>query len=209
MSDQQEEEILRRRAREQAEIERQTDALVLRTLTSLVTASEELKAKLRRDTEGLLDGYRRTKRQLDNEISLATAERLRSRREAEQERAEIVREARARAREIVEAAKREREQLLAEARAMEQPAAATEEPVLDEPTPASSAEAAPQACHEEGADAPAAPRPVASLVSEPTTPAPAPNRPARPLPFPARAYTQQPSPARRRPVELIFDGVPG
>ena len=86
MSDQQEEEVLRRRAREQAEIERQTDALVLHTLTTLVTASEELKSKLRRDTESLLEGYRRSKRQLESEISRTTAERLRSRREAEQER---------------------------------------------------------------------------------------------------------------------------
>jgi hypothetical protein len=285
VSDQQDEEILRRRAREQAEIERQTDALVLRTLTSMVTASEELKAKLRRDTEGLLDGYRRTKRQLDNEISLTTAERLRSRREAEQERAEIVREAREQAREIVDAAKREREQMLAEVREMEQrlrsledqirsvfgpgfaglgepgdaapavadvpaeapgvaaaeapvpfvpgspampgqpaeastdaspddalpdverPTAEREEPVAEEPAPASPAEPTPQESHEARVDAPVAPSSVASLL--PVPPAPAPERPARPVPFPVRAYTQQPAPARRRPVELVFDGVPG
>ena len=301
MSDQQEEEILRRRAREQAEIERQTDTLVLRTLTSLVTASEELKAKLRRDTEGLLEGYRRTKRQLDNEIALATSERLRSRRVAEQERAEILREARVEAREIVEAAKREREQMLAEARATEQrlreveeqlrsvfgrgipgldppadaapaqaeppaarppappsdlpaesppdasavadepepfepaspaaleqlaealaaarpvdadegqepPTTAPEAAVAEGPAPPSPAEAAPQARHEEAADAPPAPSAVASLLSEPPTPTPAPDRPVRPLPFPARAYAQQSAAARRRPVTLVFEGVPG
>jgi hypothetical protein len=303
VSDQQEEEILRRRAREQAEIERQTDTLVLRTLTSLVTASEELKAKLRRDTEGLLEGYRRTKRQLDNEIALATSERLRSRRAAEQERAEILREARVEAREIVEAAKREREQMLADARATElrlreveeqlrsvfgrgipglerptdaaaaparppaelpvasppeppaeptaeappdaadapepfepaspaalgqlaealaaarpvdadedrePPVAASDEAVVEGPAPDGPAEAAPQARHEDGPDAPSAPSAVASLLSGPPIPAPAPDRPARPLPFPARAYTQQPAPApARRPVTLIFDGVPG
>lgn len=187
VSDQQDEEILRRRAREQAEIERQTDALVLRTLTTLVTASEELKSKLRRDTESLLEGYRRTKRQLENEISLTTAERLRSRREAEHERAEIIREARAQAREIVEAAKRERETMLAE-------------------VPAASA--LPLAPTTPEAEPPAAvPSPVASLT--PSSPAPAPELPSRPVPFPAKAYTQQPAAARRRPVELVFDGVPG
>ena len=308
MSDHEDEEILRRRAREQAEIERQTDALVLRTLTSMVTASEELKAKLRRDTESLLEGYRRTKRQLENEIAMATAERVRSRREAEQERAEIIREARAQAREIVEAAKRERETMLTEARAMEQrlrgledqirsvfgqgfagldakpeiPSPSPSAPptsfipgdlaalrqlsetpaptatdsddaisttadtpaddgrtVADEPVASSPvatgpedrteppAEAAPPAAADNLSEpsslsampstpmlpstpAPppaAAPSPVASFT--PSAPAPAPDRPARPTPFPIRAYASQPAPARRRPVELVFDGVPG
>lgn len=310
MNDQQGEDILRRRAREQAEIERQTDALVLRTLTSMVTASEELKAKLRRDVEGLLDGYRRTKRQLDNEISLTTAERLRSRREAELERAEIVREAKAQAREIVEAAKREREGMLAEVRSMEQrlrsledqirsvfgpgipglpersadrtvettaetpdaaapfvpgssamldhsadvssaamaddaapdaglqpdehPGLVGEEPAPvapvagpEEPAAPSVEDASHEADDEERTEAPAAavpppspvvpvdaapppaaaPSPVASLT--PVPPAPASDRPSRPVPFPVRAYTQQSALARRRPVELVFDGVPG
>jgi hypothetical protein len=305
VSDQQEEEILRRRAREQAEIERQTDALVLRTLTTLVTASEELKSKLRRDTESLLEGYRRTKRQLESELSRTTAERVRSRREAEQERATIVAEAKTQAREIVDAAKRERETMLAEARAMQQrlrgledqirsmfgpgvagfaersaaasaaapdaavpfvpgspalPPPLAEAPLATEaddtgpdvvPHPAESeglvaeepatvspaagpaappeppAETVPDREAEALAEAPAsspppplpavpvvptpppapAPSPVASFT--PSSPAPAPDRPVQPAPSPARAYPPRPAPARRRPVELVFDGVPG
>lgn len=120
MSEQHEEESLRRWAREQAEIERQTDALVLRTLTAMVTAAEDLKSKLRRDTESMLEEYRKSKRALENEISLSTAERQRFRREVEQERETILSEANTQAREIVEAAEREREQLLRETRVMEQ-----------------------------------------------------------------------------------------
>lgn len=120
MSEQHEEESLRRWAREQAEIERQTDALVLRTLTAMVTAAEDLKSKLRRDTEAMLEEYRKTKRGLENEIGLSTAERQRFRREIEQERETIISEANAQAKEIVDAAEREREQLLRETRGMEQ-----------------------------------------------------------------------------------------
>src|SRR3954452_19296685 len=86
VTEQHEEESLRRAAREQAEIERQTDALVLRTLTAMVTAAEDLKSKLRRDTEDILENYRRNKWSLENEISLSGAERQRLRREAEDER---------------------------------------------------------------------------------------------------------------------------
>jgi hypothetical protein len=311
VSEQQEEESLRRWAREQAEIERQTDALVLRTLTTLVSSSADLKSKLRRDVESILEGYRRSKRQLENEISLTTAERLRSRREAEQERAAIVAEAKAQAREIVQAAERERETLLAEVRAMEQrlrslegqirsvfgdgdaepgedsPAALVEAPdtvvpfvpgspaapgqlggqldeapvvpgaddaaqdsgqgrpeiqdlVTEGPAPVSPAGAVPESARaappaepavhgdaEALAETPSAPvappsptvsvasappptatpSPVASLI--PSSPAPAPERPVRPAPPPARAYPPRPAPARRRPVELVFDGVPG
>ncbi|MGE3272230.1 MAG: hypothetical protein AB7P40_26010 [Chloroflexota bacterium] len=120
MSEHHEEESLRRWAREQAEIERQTDALVLRTLTAMVTAAEDLKTKLRRDTEAILEEFRKTKRGLENEISLSTAERQRFRREVEQERESILAEATSQAREIVQTAEREREQLLHETRAMEQ-----------------------------------------------------------------------------------------
>ena len=120
MSEQHEEESLRRWAREQAEIERQTDALVLRTLTAMVTAAEDLKSKLRRDTETMLEEYRKTKRGLENEIGLSTAERQRFRRELEQERETIISEATSQAKEIVDNAEREREQLLRETRTMEQ-----------------------------------------------------------------------------------------
>lgn len=120
MSEQHEEESLRRWAREQAEIERQTDALVLRTLTAMVTAAEDLKSKLRRDTESMLEEYRKTKRGLENEIGLSTAERQRFRRELEQERETLISEASAQAKKIVEDAEREREQLLRETRTMEQ-----------------------------------------------------------------------------------------
>ena len=65
VSEQHDEESLRRWAREQAEIERQTDALVLRTLTAMVTAAEDLKSKLRRDTETILEEFRRSKRGLE------------------------------------------------------------------------------------------------------------------------------------------------
>ena len=88
-----------------------------------------------------------------------------------------------------------------------QPVVEREEPVAEEPAQAVPAEPTPQEDHEERVDAPVAPSPVASLLSGP--PAPAPDRPARPIPFHVRAYTQQPAPARRRPVELVFDGVPG
>ena len=120
MSEQHEEESLRRWAREQAEIERQTDALVLRTLTAMVTAAEDLKSKLRRDTEAMLEEDRKTKRGLENEIGLSTAERQRFRRELEQERETIISEATSQAKNIVEEAEREREQLLRETRTMEQ-----------------------------------------------------------------------------------------
>lgn len=120
MSDQHEEESLRRSAREQAEIERQTDALVLRTMTGMVTAAEDLKSRLRRDTESILEGFQRAKRGLENEISLAAAERQRFRRETEQERDSMLAAARAEAQEIVRAAQQEREQLLGEVRVMEQ-----------------------------------------------------------------------------------------
>jgi len=120
VSEQHEEESLRRWAREQAEIERQTDALVLRTLTAMVTAAEDLKSKLRRDTESMLEEYRKTKRGLENEIGLSTAERQRFRRELEQERESIISQATTQAKEIVDAAEREREQLLRETRGMEQ-----------------------------------------------------------------------------------------
>jgi hypothetical protein len=119
VSEQHEEEILRRWAREQAEIERQTDALVLKALTAMVTAAEDLKSKLRRDVEGILEEYRRTKRSLENEVSLATAERQRFRREVEQERDTIIGEAETRARTIVQGAERERDTLLSEARTKE------------------------------------------------------------------------------------------
>lgn len=120
MTEQHEEEILRRWAREQAEIERQTDALVLKALTAMVTAAEDLKSKLRRDVEGILEEYRRTKRGLENEISLATAERQRFRREAEQERDNLLSEAQNRAKEIIDGAERERDSLLSEARSKEE-----------------------------------------------------------------------------------------
>jgi cell division septum initiation protein DivIVA len=120
VTEQHEEESLRRLAREQAEIERQTDALVLRTLTAMVTAAEDLKTRLKRDTETILEGYRRTKRGLDNDISMATAERQRFRREAEQQRDAIISDAQTQAHEIVAGAERKRETLLAEGRAMEQ-----------------------------------------------------------------------------------------
>ena len=119
MSDQHEEESLRRAAREQAEIERQTDALVLRTLTAMVTAAEDLKSKLRRDTEEILENYRRTKRSLDNDLGMAGAERQRLRREAEDERDALLERARETADQIVADAEREREALLAEVRTME------------------------------------------------------------------------------------------
>jgi hypothetical protein len=51
VSEQQEEESLRRWAREQAEIERQADALVLKSLTAMVAAADDLKSKLRRDED--------------------------------------------------------------------------------------------------------------------------------------------------------------
>jgi hypothetical protein len=120
VSEQHEEESLRRWAREQAEIERQTDALVLRTLTAMVTAAEDLKSKLRRDTESMLEEYRKTKRGLENEIGLSTAERQKFRREMEQERETIISDANTQAKDIVDAAEREREQLLRETRTMEQ-----------------------------------------------------------------------------------------
>jgi hypothetical protein len=120
VSEQHEEESLRRASREQAEIERQTDALVLRTLTAMVTAAEDLKSKLRRDTEDVLENYRRTKRSLENEISLAGAERQRLRRDAEDERDGLLERARETADQIVADAESERESLLAEVRVMEQ-----------------------------------------------------------------------------------------
>jgi len=119
VSDQHEEESLRRAAREQAEIERQTDAIVLRTLTAMVTAAEDLKSKLRRDTDEILENYRRSKRSLENDIGMATAERQRLRREAEDERDGLLERARETADQIVAEAEREREALLTEVRAME------------------------------------------------------------------------------------------
>jgi cell division septum initiation protein DivIVA len=151
VSEQHEEEILRRWAREQAEIERQTDALVLKALTAMVTAAEDLKSKLRRDVEGILEEYRRSKRGLENEISLATAERARFRREVEQERDSIISQAESKAREIVTHAEREREALLGEARDMEQRLRTLDEQIRSvfaielAPTKPEAAESAPDA----------------------------------------------------------------
>lgn len=119
-AEQHEEAGLRRLTDERAEIERQTDALVLRTLAALVTAAEDLKAKLRRETDSLLEEYQRAKELLDDQHSLVESARQEVRREAEQEREAILAEAREQARAIVDEAQRERESLLAEVRAVEQ-----------------------------------------------------------------------------------------
>ena len=59
----------------------------------MVTAAEDLKSKLRRDTESMLEEYRKTKRGLENEIGLSTAERQRFKREIDDERETILAEA--------------------------------------------------------------------------------------------------------------------
>jgi hypothetical protein len=180
VSEQHEEEILRRWAREQAEIERQTDALVLKALTTLVTAAEDLKSKLRRDVEGILEEYRRTKRSLENEISLATAERQRFRREVEQERDTIVGEAESRARAIVDAAERECDTLVAEARTKEERLRTLEEQirsVFGIEVSAESITPSPAPIEPEDADvepAPIEPAPIQSASSTPAPPEPAP-----------------------------------
>lgn len=170
MNEQHEEEILRRWAREQAEIERQTDALVLKGLTAMVTAAEDLKSKLRRDVEGILEEYRRTRRSLENEISLATAERQRFRREAEQERDAIVSDAESQAREIVQEAERERETLLAEARSKEERLRVLEEQIrsafgIEVAAAAPAAASVPVAIEPEDADV--EPAPIDSAAGEP------------------------------------------
>jgi hypothetical protein len=211
----QDEEMLQRRAREQADIERQADALVLRTLTALVTASEELKAKLRRDTEHLLDRYRQTKRQLEHEIAAATAERARSRRDAEQERAVIIAEARAQAREIVKAAERERESVLGRLGVTAAPDPARRSPSLtsvsDEGSEAAAeSDTAPTSPAPSPAPSSTAPSvPVASLSPSPVPATSAPSWLSAFPTSPTSAYPPGPVPARRRPVELLFDGVPG
>lgn len=202
MTQQHEEESLHRGAREQAEIERQTDALVLRTLTAMVTSAEDLKSKLRRDTEAILEGYRREKRSLENEISLATAERQRYRREAEQERDSIVAEAKEQAASIVEEAKRERETLLADVRTMEQRLRTLEGQIrnvlgvdldavsdADGDEDAVTDEAEPEAPAPAPAPAPAAP--VAEATPAPSTPESA---PAAPVPEPVMAAVTAPLP---------------
>lgn len=117
MTEQHEDERLRRWEREQAEIERKADALVLSTLSAMMKAADDLKSRLRRDTASILDAYRRTRQGLESDISLAGAERQRLRREAENERDAILKEARERAREIVAEAECEREGLLADLQA--------------------------------------------------------------------------------------------
>ncbi|MCC7372164.1 MAG: hypothetical protein IT306_27365 [Chloroflexi bacterium] len=184
MTEQHEEESLRRWAREQAEIERQTDALVLRTLTAMVTAAEDLKSKLRRDTESMLEEYRKSKRALENEISLSTAERQRFRREVEQERESIVADANVQAREIVEAAEREREQLLRETRMMEQRLRGIEGQIRDLFGQTTAPSDAPP-----GAAAPATVTPAAPAAPIPTTPAPTPSAPAAAAAAPSRDFT--------------------
>ena len=116
---QEDEASLRSYDREQADLERQTDALVLKTLTSLVSAAEDLKSRLRRDTDSLLEELRRTKRGLENDISMAGAERQRLRDEAESERDRVLSEAHVEAERIVREAQAERESLLGEVREME------------------------------------------------------------------------------------------
>jgi hypothetical protein len=176
VSDQHEDDGLRRWAREQAEIERQTDALVLRTMTAMVTAAEDLKSKLRRDTESIVEDFQRTKRGLENEISLSGAERQRFRREVEQERESILSEAKAEAQEIVQSAEREREQLLREVRSMEQRLRALEGQIRS-------------VLGLEAAVAPAGP---AASVS----PTPAPTPSAAPSPVPAPVATTPRPPIR-------------
>lgn len=163
VSEQHEEESLRRAAREQAEIERQTDALVLRTLTAMVTAAEDLKSKLRRDSEDILENYRRTKRGLENEISLAGAERQRLRREAEDERDVLLERARETADQIVADAESERESLLAEVRTMEHRLRGLESQIRA--ALGLGTEEAPRAAAAAPAPAPAAPEPEPAFVS--------------------------------------------
>ena len=116
--------------REQADLERQTDALVLKTLTSLVSAAEDMKARLRRDTDSLLEEFRRTKRGLENDISMAGAERQRLRDEAESERDRILNEARSEAERVVREAQQERESLLGEVRESQERLRALEAQIL-------------------------------------------------------------------------------
>jgi hypothetical protein len=194
VTEQHEEESLRRASREQAEIERQTDALVLRTLTAMVTAAEDLKSKLRRDTEDILENYRRSKRGLENDISLAGAERQRLRREAEDERDGLLERARETADQIVTDAERERETLLAEVRTMEQRLRGLDAQIrsalgLGDEMPARAAAPAP-----DQASSPAPepePEPTSSfvpvfsppVVELPTEPEPAPTSAAAPTPY--------------------------
>jgi len=137
----QEDERLRRCAREQADIERRVDALVLGALTSLVKSAEDLKSRLRRDTEGILDAYRRTKRGLEGDISLAGAERQRLRRDAEQERDAILNDAREQASQVIAEAEQERERLLAEVLSMAQHLRSLERQAGGDAAPTDEAEA--------------------------------------------------------------------
>jgi cell division septum initiation protein DivIVA len=197
VSEQHEEESLRRWAREQAEIERQTDALVLRTLTAMVTAAEDLKSKLRRDTEAMLEEYRKTKRGLENEISLSTAERQRFRREVEQERDAILSEANEQAREIVDAAKQEREQLLHETREMEQRLRGIESQIRALFGQGAVVQAADDDADGEAADLAARPAftpATRSRSATPAVPTPDPVAPAPPSAAPAEA-DEEPAPA--------------
>jgi hypothetical protein len=219
VSEQHEEEILRRWTREQAEIERQTDALVLKALTAMVTAAEDLKSKLRRDVESILEEYRRVKRGLENEISLATAERQRFRREVEQERDSMISQAEARAREIITSAERERDALLSEATSREQRLRTLEEQIRsvfgieiapaeaeeddDKPAPATVAAQPAAAQAEPETSGGFVPASVASLTSRggpfggtAARPAPPPEpAPAAPPTRPAPAPSPVPGPA--------------
>ena len=216
MAEQQEEERLRRWAREQGDIERQIDVLVVKALSTMVTAAEELKSKLRRDTESILDGYRRTKRGLDNDISLSTAERLRLRREAERERDAILAEAREQARSIVEAANGERETMLGEVREMEQRLRGLEGQirsvlglgVVEAPDAISTPSEAPHGSREPGSPEPDATG--AAPLTEPTVRPVATHPPAEPAasdPLPtqreAPASPISPAPSTSPPIRLL------
>ena len=186
---QQDEDLTRRWAQEQAETERHADALVLRTLTALVTTSEELKGRIRSEIERTIDEYRRTRQQLDRELAQATAELALVRQAIERERTAVLAQAHLEARQIVDAARQAREAVLGE----------DTNPGGIGPRPTT-------APHSTG---PESPTPTHDSVASFTSPTSAPDRVVRPAPPLLRAYAPRPDPAPPHPVELIFEDVPG
>lgn len=117
--------------RERNEIERQTDALVLKTVTSLLLAAEEVTARLRRDTDSILEDFRRNRRGFAHELSLAGATRERMRQDAESESRRILDDARSEAERIRRAARADPGSLLDYVPDLEERVRALETQILD------------------------------------------------------------------------------
>lgn len=211
---------------ERAEIQAEVDTLVHQLFAGLLKAADELKERIRKDTDSLLENNRQIRAELMREIEAARAEldqtRAMSRSAAEaemqQERERILAEARGQANDIIRAAEVERDRLLGEIRATEGRLRALEIQIQQALGAATGASATTAATASFAAPPPSSAPPAADEFSplEPTPaksepPAPAP--PAVDEPAAAEPVSAEPAapamPTAPREVQLVFTSVPG